>query len=736
VVPNAGRLTVGVRTARSVVTIYGAPDNLEDLQGTAVLTTGQTVTYQSVEGMVWEPGSAVFGCAVAGGVIVVGSLTASGNSFQESYIDSTFHIFDPRHQTWTVVTMATDLGQTGVTGSDGFGTGDWWPFAVTGGKIIGLSAKDYSDWVIATHGRYPAWIEVDPSTKTVSRSKTIPQLRADAADGDGALSFPDAVNVHAETYAANMVMSAADVMPNGWTVVTDYVTPSGNSGRIKVLDADGVEQGFYQYPDMQTEDGELLTVAPVGVSSDPTSDLDDMRFVVCFDIFLRGTATQRPFMVQEMACDDTGVITPVSAPVGSVVEDETADWSDNLAMAGGRMGRDGTFWMVCGSRSGFGFSQQPLGAWFKTAGERRWTAENPPSAGWENRLGENRLVPDAEFGVLEKASSIGSGIFFDDLTGGVIIVGFSGRIFPFIPDSPLVLRASVLSNSTFAANITGWNVFGATCAAVHDAGDGGRLMMTANGTATSCIVQTDTGSTYSPLPANSVGQSWWPWAEVKSSTARRARITVNFVDDDENPIGSTVSGPWAYTNTAGYVKVTCPVEVPVGATQYKLIVIVNQESGGNMANGEIHYMREAYGALAPATHKPEANLDLSQLPNGTADVTWPAGVGVTCGEDSGRAAWCPIRCLENSGTAQPQPMPQYLMRLDMPQLLGESTPSRVIRLAGTEERPRINFVDWAAFVDLTYGTATAADVGERRLLEAGSIDRRLLESGDDRLLEA
>lgn len=662
--------------AISPITLYGAPADLAGL--TNVVDAEYPIDYVPVPDWSFEAGTAAFGAGVIDGKVVVGSLTASGNSFQGSYHDAGFYVFDPVTLDWSHVVLETDEGFTGVVGSDGFGRGDVTGFSVTGGKLIATVAVDYSNWVIGTYGRYPAWIEVDVDTPGVGPgSMTIPELRA-AAAVDGAVSWPDAVNVHAETFATNVGMFASDTLPNGWLVIINYVSgvTGEHSGSVRCLDEDGIQRAYLKFPNMQTASGTLLFYAPKYVSADDShTDPTDMRFLVSADVFIRSTVTQMPFSVQEMTVNAvTGTIDYVTAPVLFATHDETTTTSTYLGSYGGQYAKDGTVWIHSAQPTvGFGFAQRAMQAMWSTAGERRWTAEAPPAAGWENRYGEFRLVADYELGALDVASSLHSGQWEDSL-GAQLVVGQGGQLFPFVPDASHALRPSILSNSLYASNVTGWSSFGVTGTVAHEATDGGRLKFTANGTSTSAFWVTDSGGVYSPLSVGSVGQSLWAWARVKSAvTPRRARVQVQFVNDLNVAVGPTVIGPYSFTNTTTYVKLTCPVKVPVGATKYKIFVQVNRETGGNIPNLELHYSDEAHVSIAPVTHLPQGDLNLSVLPIGTGDTRWPSGAGLMWQVDTNRRAWFPIR-VPDSGGGQPLPIPQYLCCVNMKEIF-EPTPA-------------------------------------------------------------
>ncbi len=658
----------------AALTFYGNPDDVDSLIGNTTVSTGQSAQYIPITGMEWEAGAVAFAAAARGNRVVVGSLTASGNSFQGSYLSPSFYVFVPTSREWTKVTFVTDEDLNPV-GTDGFTRGDVCSFVNTAGRLWAFVSVDYSNWDIAAGGRYPAAIDVTVNPPGVGAgSMTIPELKA-AALADAEESFPDAVNVHAETYAANQGMFSSDTLPNGWVVVSDYVSavPTDYAGGVKLLDEDGVQQAYLRFPNMEMADGTLLFYAPKFIAADPTSDdPTDMRVLVSADVFIRGSTTQMPFSVQELTIDaTTATIDYVTAPILAATQDQTVDASDYLAACQGQYDQAGTAWLATGAPTvGFGFQMDPMQAFIKTAGERRWTAEAPPAAGWEDRFGEFRLVADFELGVMDRASQLFSGQFEDPVSGGQVVVGFAGDVLPFTPDTPLTLRATDLTNGDFAADITPWASFGVTGTPTWDSGDGGRLKFTCNGTSTSAFWQTGAAGTTYPLPSDPVGQSCWAWANVKAAaTPRRARAQIQFFTGAGVAI-STVSGPWSFTTTTEYTQVAVAAEVPATAARYKMYVQVNRESGGNIPNLEVHYSDAAYLALAPVTHHTEADLDLSLLPLGTADLRWPAGAGVWQSVDDQRGAWLPIRCLENSGTTQPQQMPQYLIRLDLPSLLG------------------------------------------------------------------
>jgi hypothetical protein len=290
----------------------------------------------------------------------------------------------------------------------------------------------------------------------------------------------------------------------------------------------------------------------------------------------------------------------------------------------------------------------------------------------------------------------------------------------------LVLRSELLSNPDLSANVTGWGSFGATGAVAWEATDGGRGKFTGNGTAANGTWQSPSGSGFVNLPADSEGQSLWAWARFKpNTTARSVQVQVTFYDSGGTQVDST-TGPTIIEVPGSYVQATCPTAVPVGAVKFRIFCRVLLGGG----NGEIHYWDSGSTMIAPVTHKPSVDLNLSLLPRGPGNFRWPAGSSSRVAVDADGIAWCPITVLGSSTSRTPQ----YLARLDLPQLLGEPVTSQLIQKAGTAERPRINFRSWSAAYDLVYTGTAGVDVGFRRLLENG--DNRLLEAGGDRLTEA
>jgi hypothetical protein len=702
---------VRFRTPRTAITIYGATEDLAGIDTTAQLR------YVPIDGMEWEPGSSAFGCGVHNGTVYVGVLTASTNSLNYTYRNATLHAFDPIAEVWTVIPIETDLGFSGTDGANaaGFTACDIPTIAVTAGKAVAIAVWDYNGWNIGTYGRYPAWFELDGTT--IGTTYTVPELRANAADGNGALSFPDSTNSFAETYASQRGMAAASVLPNGWLAVVDYfaIVASGiYSGRMKVFDTDGVQQGFYQWPDMETVDHVALQMAPKFISTDPSStDPTDYRVIVNFDTLLRGTSTSQPFVIQEMAIDTTtGAITPVCAPVSAISRDQTAAFTDYTGRYSARpvFSDDGTCWASTAVKGTF--NQRAMGVWLKSGGERRWAAENPPTAGWELEVGKLRVVPDFELGVLHQDSDLHSGEYIDPTTGGHVVVGAGGGVFPFFADSPLVLRTSLIANPGFDANVTGWGAFSNTGAVAWEATDGGRLKFTGNGTAGNGTWQSPAGVAFNNLPADSEGQSLWAWARFKpNSTARSVQVQVTYYDSGGTQVDFT-NGPTAIESTGAYTTATCPSAVPVGAVKFRVFCRV---IGGGV-NGEIHYSDGAHCSIAPVTHMPSADLNLNVLPREPGTFRWPAGSSSRDAVDGDGVAWCPITVLGSSTSRTPQ----YLARLDLPQLLGEPVTSQLIQKAGTAERPRINFRSWAAAYDLVHTGLDPVDVGAAALTtEAG-----------------
>ncbi len=139
--------------------------------------------------------------------------------------------------------------------------------------------------------------------------------------------------------------------------ITQYFPAAGrNSGQIVVLDGGGNIQALYIYPEITdpADASKKLTVLPREIIADPTSAINDERFVVIFDT-LTQAGTMQLFPMQEFSYNAaTKTIIPISAPVLS------SDGSSNANML---FDKDGNLWVGRGKGlNGTGLGIYPMGS--------------------------------------------------------------------------------------------------------------------------------------------------------------------------------------------------------------------------------------------------------------------------------------------------------------------------------------------------------------------------------------
>lgn len=653
------------------ITVFGAPGNIAGILD-GPTSSGHLRDIVSVLNMDYEPGSSAWGCTVNGDKVIMGVLNSSGNSVTGSYIRPTINVYDPVNNIFKSHIITTDLGYTPI-GLSGFVISDFYALTDLGdGRAIALNTIQSAGWPIVDYGDHPVWVEfVDGE---ITHAVTAAQMVA-LSPTLGPQAYPLTTNGAGQTFYQARGQDDCDVLPNGWVIISNYFTGgSSNSGGLTVIDPSvpgaPVIMGYYQFPDMTMHDATTDGYyAPKFVDCDPTSSLSDMRVAVTIDYLKQGGGTGLPFPFQEVAVDGSGTITPVSAPIFPTSHDQTTNIRDFTgSFSHAKFDDDGNLWASTATKGTF--HQKAMSCFLKSGGERSYIATNPASAGWQNAVGGIRSVPDFQVGNTAVDSANCTGLFFID--GNLINTGFGGQVFPFLLNNPLVLGASIKTNSDFTSDVTGWTNFGISGTLTWEATDGGRAKQMADGDTVSLVMQSDGNTTYSDLPEAAAGQSIVVRADIKSiATVRRARASIAFYDSADVNVGS-FTGPYINTVVGSYIVMTCPCQVPPNAVKYKMFITINDVGGGILPLNETHVHSKVVITMAPVQALRVAVIDVSNFPIDPAEVRWPnANGGSSCVDDVG-GLWLVLRAGENSGTPQPAYTPNYLIRLDSESLLDES----------------------------------------------------------------
>lgn len=664
------------------VRVYGTPGSFGSLQSRDTLTTGPSLECHDT-GLDFEPGAAPFFGAVApDGCLIIGTDPLTDNQVNSTYVTQSVGVLDPAKTQFRSVVAPTSTGAATMVGGNGVtGGADVSDIAIanvgTGRVPVGVCASDVHGQQFSTKGRHNCWLVFRQDDRGLwvldaARSKTADQL----AVGLGASAFPDGTNSFGEHFAQNPGLNEADVFSaSGHVVIACYfpltATTGKYSGAVLVIDpTTSTVAGWLRLPDFQTADGTLLTVSPRTVACDPSSSLSDERFVVIPDVFVRGGSTSVPFACQEFKYDSTLAlaniadrVTVTSAPFVAIGDgDDVAYPSYNSRCNAAVFGSDGTLYLARSQAVGLAsFNARSLAVWKKTAGERSYTTTAPPTAGYENAYAV-RVLPDWYVGAQILGGNVARGGAVDPATGAVLVVGQTLVVDSHLPDSPLVNRAENLPNPSFASNNTGWSNVAGSTAQAWDAGDSGRLKMTATGGAfANATVGTPTGLSGLAISGWD-NQSATVTATVKNNaTARTFQCAAQFYDSTGAVVGGGLTyGPKRQGVVGSYVTCAAPYKVPVGAVFAAVFVQVN----GPVA-AEIHYVGDVSLRLAPFTSARRVDLDGASLTNGQPGRFQPRGLAI---DPATRRGYISYQQLDPSGYAYPvapQRRPQWIIDVDL-----------------------------------------------------------------------
>lgn len=690
--------------SRPVAAVYGPPGALGTLAGRQWLSGAQPLEVVEVTGMLTLPGWAISFLAVDHhGYVIAGALPYTNNAVNGTGRLAAMYRLDPVRREWLVIPVLTDLGVDAENPTTGVGGEDYADLSlveVAAGdrRIVAISGIDYRQWPIADAspayptspglGRYPALTTLNAESSAVdyARSPTAQTLQASSPDGPDA--FPDTLSGTGETYAGIKAQSECDVWDgpgqSGHLFVVDYaVTTGGKSGRAKVFDPTTMDLiGYLELPNYLDVDGTAVRFSPRGPACSRRSFAGIEYVSIIGDCYLDSNpALTVPFCVIEFTWDPaTLTLALASSPWvpkwGDVLDGDTFAADYDLRANQVTYDADGNCWVGCGratnNTGAFAvFNPHPIMGYLVEAdGDHAYTSVSPPGGAFGEQVPADVIVAGyPAFGTSQRPSWL----ITDWLTGGVAAFGFAGQVAAFVPDRPLVPRADVLANGSFAANVTGWTPVLATGSFTWDSGGGGRaLLRRASAGTGDAAVQSEE---HACLPGDAVAA----WFEVDCVADRRAFFGYfSFIDADGVGLGA-YPGPSHQGIVGTTVRVHVAARAPANAVAWRLVV---QGVGLTefAVTGEQHHVTTVYAAPVPARMTPLLDLNLAALfadQDGTRN-TFPGDI-----DRARRRAFLAVQQVQNANTcpgfnpADPsticfdQQLPQYVIAVDLGLLFGE-----------------------------------------------------------------
>lgn len=648
----------------NVVAIYGAPGTGGALTSATLTSSGHPFVFVPVSTWVL-PRSVWFyhAHATPNGRVLIGTIPRTG------YKTCSYLEFDPATFAFRSVQVESSAHETTVIkpGIDvgGADVSHMTPVVVDGDP--GMMMQTFwteQDWDTSIHGRFRNllllvedvdghWVPDYTHAWTPDDLRTLDPV-------NGATAFSTQTDGFGHSIAANAGLNESDTLPvSGHVCVAHYFGHGGTGfygGAVSVFDPEtGVQTAYFSLPATMTlADGvTAVGLSPRTVIADPSSSVNDERFVVFSDFFSSVGVPHVPPFFEMKYNAGAGTLVPVS---GTILPQYT-----NSAAGAGRFTDDGHLLVGANDPSGFGFSAKPTQVYLKAAGERSYVTACPydVATSWNTKWGQ-QPPPDMELPT-QGGSNLNAwaGVHYDPTLRTVVTVGVNGKGAWTRLADPFVLGANLVPNPDTPVDTSGWLPFFATGATVWDAGNGGQVKFTGNGTGAQA------GATYFALPANPAGLAFFARLSVaKNTTARACHIQIDWYSTTSFAgfLASTSGGTMTERSDGSLMTLAVSGIAPVGAVFARLSIVWT-----GVANGEVHFLKSARFHALPVADAGTFQIDISTLTAGQIGGTEHTFTSVASLASDHRL-WVPIHT-ENpvtNGTTNPL---QWLASVDLAALV-------------------------------------------------------------------
>lgn len=297
-----------VAVDNATVTLWQRPGS--GFQTDGLMSTGQTFRVINRDSFVFGGGqSAWFPAVMSDGKVIIPGQPFTATSFEPTSNHMEYEVFDPFTQILSSYNIPTSTGIiTTVSPSFTYQGGadiedSQQIFLASGEEIcVMVAGRPYNNWRVSTTGYYPAitvlkkaagsWV-YDPV-----RSKTsLDMFNSNPTDAATNSSWPTGTNTFSETFysARNMAEMTAPFPHSNCFAVTKYDDKTGSgqqSGVLTIIDPETMAvQVSFLLPNCSDSEGSPLGSHCREVQSDPSSSLDDERFILLCDQFYIGPAT-------------------------------------------------------------------------------------------------------------------------------------------------------------------------------------------------------------------------------------------------------------------------------------------------------------------------------------------------------------------------------------------------------------------------------------------------------------
>jgi len=468
----------------TVVEMFGAVNTFGALTSATTTASGHTFVATAVPGWSFGPGAAVFYTDVmSDGQIVMSALPFTENELLPTANHAEIDVFDPLRFKFYNLTIPTSTGATvavepgdQVGGTDA-GAGDLRRVVHNNVEYLVFTCGGYYfNWNISTTGLYPAIGFLNRNTTGDWQYDQAISLTGDQWEATNPTVYTTTIAPGGQntgvggTYWPTGTLGQMAVFPQSGNVVIGHYFGTqhagSTSGCISVVDTAGNLLCSYQIPNIVPMTGTMTFAAVRDVETDPTSALNDERFVILYDGFVSNTP-HHP--VQEFSYNaNAQTITPKSVPC--ITTDTNSDFSfsiiDNL----------GNLYITQFDITN-GLAAKNVAVYKKNAGERNIVSQAPATGSWWSAGTWGTKVP-ADFS-LNFANQQGFGalagpLTMDPVTGALLVPGATGRFSAAVPQTGNSLGSNLLTgadstfeaaqiltadDATFATSIGTWFIF-------------------------------------------------------------------------------------------------------------------------------------------------------------------------------------------------------------------------------------------------------------------------------------
>lgn len=307
---SGGSGSTAVVAGEDRLTVFGASGKFGAAPGSPVTPSGNRQRLVPVPGMNFEPGMGpFFSTILPDGTVALPNIQLTTNQVAATGTTMAMSFWHPDlgHYTVRVPTNAgvyETLSVNSISGvvSDVGGADICDSTLVYDGVtpvLFGLSAFPYKGWRVATYGIYPVCpafvLNATSGRWEYSEARSVfPNALQSSDPVNGANAWPNITNFYGETVIQPRLPAEFVTLPrSGHVAMSIYAPRAGHLwGSVAVLDLLGkAQKAWLEFPDMVNSFGWGTNAFTRDINADPTSVVNDERFVVNMDVFMQPNET-------------------------------------------------------------------------------------------------------------------------------------------------------------------------------------------------------------------------------------------------------------------------------------------------------------------------------------------------------------------------------------------------------------------------------------------------------------